>query len=321
LDRADHPLMAALALATLLLAITVWHAFRRRSIERAVAARLPVGPSGIVAGAEPIYVSARSSLPSPPAPSTAALLLLHGFGDTPQALGQLARELAARGYTVLAPLLPGHGRSLREFRDSGEAMWVGAARQALAEVRQRASRVGIVGLSMGGAIAVTLAATYPAEVAALALLAPYLEAPGGVRLLARMAPVAGLLLPYLDSRDPRSIHDPVARERALGYGVSTPRLVAELVRLADHAREALPKVTAPTLYVQSREDNRLLPEGAARAFARLGARTKRLEWLSGCGHVITVDYGWPHVAQLVGEWMDEVLDPEGRRDAREPGSG
>jgi carboxylesterase len=73
------------------------------------------------------------------------------------------------------------------------------------------------------------------------------------------------------------------------------------------AREALPKVMAPTLVIQSREDNRIAPAAAAAAFARLGARERRMEWITGSGHVITVDYKREQVAQDVGSWMDAHL--------------
>lgn len=46
------------------------------------------------------------------------VLLLHGFGDTPQTLALLARRLRKTGYSVLAPLLPGHGRNLEAFEKS-----------------------------------------------------------------------------------------------------------------------------------------------------------------------------------------------------------
>ena len=45
------------------------------------------------------------------------VLLLHGFGDTPQTLALLARRLKKSGYSVLAPLLPGHGRSMAVIRE------------------------------------------------------------------------------------------------------------------------------------------------------------------------------------------------------------
>ena len=87
------------------------------------------------------------------------------------------------------------------------------------------------------------------------------------------------------------------------------QLVRELLRAADAARAALPSVTAPTLYVQSREDNRVTPAVAARAFASIGAPTKRLEMLNGCGHVLTVDFCRDRVASLVIEWLSGVAAP------------
>jgi carboxylesterase len=290
--------MIPLTLAAILIAVLLWRAGSRRYIERAAAARLPVAASGIIPGAEPIDLAAPESAPG--------LLLLHGFGDTPQTLDHLARELHARGYGIFVPLLPGHGRTLREFRASGATAWLDAARRALEELEERHERVGIVGLSMGGALGAILAAEH-ADTRALVLLAPYLVPRERVRLVARTASLVGALTPYLSSRDERSIRDPIERARALGYGVSTPRLVAELVRVADRGLAALPGVRVPTLYIQSREDNRLDPEGAVRAFDAIGAQEKRLEWLTGAGHVITVDYGWRHVADTVGDWLDETL--------------
>ncbi|HEX6533079.1 MAG TPA: alpha/beta fold hydrolase [Gemmatimonadaceae bacterium] len=288
--------MIALSLFLLILAaFLVWRARWRGHVERAALARRPTGADGLVPGAGAIVL--------PDAPSGDAVLLLHGFGDTPQTLAGLAAVLHARGYAVYAPLLPGHGRTLAEFRRSRATEWIAAARDALDETCARHARVGVVGLSMGGALAAILAAERR-DIAALALLAPYLEPPPGVRWLARLAPLAGLLLPYLSSDDTRSIHDPAERARALGYGATTPRLIAELVTVAEMARAGLARVRAPSLYVQSREDNRLGPAGAARAFDALGAPEKRLEWVEGCGHVITVDYQRDRVAALVLAWMD-----------------
>ena len=69
------------------------------------------------------------------------------------------------------------------------------------------------------------------------------------------------------------------------------------------AWERLPRVTVPTLYVQSREDNRLTSQGAESAFERLASADKRLEWLEGCGHIITVDYQRDRVLAETARWI------------------
>ena len=70
------------------------------------------------------------------------------------------------------------------------------------------------------------------------------------------------------------------------------------------AAAALPAIHTPTLMIHSREDNRLSPEEAQRAFDRIGSREKQLVWLTGAGHVITVDYGKERVFELVADWLE-----------------
>lgn len=290
-------LLLTFALGALM--VGAWRAFVMRRVERECAARLPTAAYGIIAGAGSIALGG--------AEAREAVLLLHGFGDTPQTLHYLARDLHARGYTVLAPLLPGHGRTLRTFTASSADEWLACAREALRTMRARHARVGVVGLSMGGALA-TLLAAESAGLPALVLIAPYLDAPRHVRRAARFAPLIGVAAPYVGGRGgDRSIHDPAERARSLAYGATTTSQLRELVRTADRARSRLSRITAPTLIVQSREDNRIAPSVAEAALGALGASEKRLEWIAGCGHVITVDYGRERVSELAGDWLDAHL--------------
>lgn len=303
--------MIPLVLTAVLAAVIVWHLVWRSYVERSVRVRLPLGADGggVVPGAEPIELY--------PAAPVGAILLLHGFGDTPQSLELLANRLYESGFAVRAPLLPGHGRTLRDFRAANEAQWVAEARRALQELRGHDERVGIVGLSMGGALAALLASE-SSDVRALALLAPYLEPPPSVRLLARISYVAGWLVPYIRGGDPRSIYDPAAHAAALSYRVVTPGSIAELVRLVDRARARLSRIMVPTLYMQSREDYRIPVKAAERSFEALGTSEKRLEWLTGCGHVITADYCHEKVEEMVLEWVELYVE---RDDVRTPLAG
>src|ERR671929_869167 len=142
--------MLPLALIAALTAALLWRArSAARAVERAVAERLPVGADGVVPGAAAIDLREPTGESAP----TAGVLLLHGFGDTPQVFTYLAAELHARGYAVYAPLLPGHGRTLRDFAASSAEDWLAPAGKALREMGERYDRVGVVGLSMGGALA------------------------------------------------------------------------------------------------------------------------------------------------------------------------
>ena len=296
--------------------LAFWWAVRRglgRRTERATLARLPVDAEGIIEGAGGIVRQGASNR---------AVLILHGFGDTPQTLHYLADHLHGLGFTVHAPLLPGHGRTLAEFGDTSADAWLAAADAELVALRRRFEFVGLVGLSMGGALSVILAARHggrsidaaggPRLAArgpdALILLAPYLSMRARAERVATLHWLISPFATYLPSREEASIRDPRERAHSRGFGTVTPGLVRELRRVVRWAQHALPDVRQPTLVIQSREDNRIEEAAAARSFDRLGAVEKRFVWTEGSGHVITVDTGRERVLELTGEWLLDWAD-------------
>jgi carboxylesterase len=230
------------------------------------------------------------------------VLLLHGFGDTPQTLALLARHLHKCGYSLYAPLLPGHGRDMDAFRVTGADDWINAAREAFAQMRSRHEHVSIIGLSMGGALA-TIVASEQSDIPALVLIAPYLGMPRLLRLAAITQGLWSRFAGEFNSRDPRSIRDPIEREKNLAYGKITGRALFQLWRVVRRARRAIRSVRSPTLIIQSREDPRCSPSVAEFALAALGAEEKTLIWTEGAGHIITVDYGRERVFSETETWL------------------
>lgn len=279
-----------------------WRTHTRRRFEQAHAARRALDAQGNVIGAGAMQWPA----PHPDAP---AALLLHGFNDTPQSMAFLAARLHAAGYAVCVPQLPGHGVSLaRMAHEARAAGWQRTVHDALAALQARHARVFVCGQSMGGALAIveTIASRAVAsrEVVALALLAPYIGMTPALQLRTFAATLLQWLLPYHTSTGgERSIHDAVARAEALGPGVVTARMLRGLRHVARAAQRALPQLTRPTLYLQSREDNRIAVSVAEQAFAAIGARDKRQQWMAGCGHILSVDFCRVAVADAVIAWF------------------
>jgi carboxylesterase len=191
---------------------------------------------------------------------------------------------------------------MRDFKQSRADEWIKAARSALIAMREKSPTVSVVGLSMGGALAVLLAAE-SRDISALVLIAPYLGMPRVLRLAAATHWIWGRFTGEINGRSPRSIRDPIEREKNLAYGAVTARALFELSRVMTRARKALPRVTAPTLIVQSREDPRVAPEVAESAVKEIGAKEKKLVFTEGAGHIITVDYGRERVFSEVEKWL------------------
>lgn len=283
-------------LAVVIVALVIAINWRRTSLmverEREVAARFEVGPDGIIPGAQPIDLAGDPKR---------AVLLVHGYGDTPQTMRYFAEHLNQKGWTVRAILLPGHGRRLRDLARARAGAWIVAVREEYAALRARHETVCLAGLSMGGALCAITAVETPPP--ALVLLAPYLSMPRHVRLAASTYRVWAPFVPYLSSRPTGSVLDPRELGKTLSPGYTTGRLLRELYKVVRRARGALPRVTSPTLVICSRTDNRVPAAAAARNFTLLGAPERQLVWREGAGHVITVDYGRDEVFSLAEEWL------------------
>lgn len=279
-------LVGVAALATATAALT-----RRRiaqRVETEYALRYPPDDEGIARGAGAFVL---------PATTGRGLLLLHGSGDSPQSLRYLAEALHAHGYEVHAPLLPGHGRSPRAFAGASAADYREAVARSLAGVVTRNQWTGVIGLSMGAALAAD-AVIGSTKVRALVLLAPYMLPPTGVRVASKASILWSALVPYVRGRGAASVHDPTARDESRAYGTFSRGAMAALVETADAGFRALATITVPTLVINSNQDNRIRRELADRVLGMITAPVEQ-HWLEGCGHVITVDYCKDDVARLV----------------------
>jgi pimeloyl-ACP methyl ester carboxylesterase len=95
------------------------------------------------------------------------VVLLHGAGFDHTTWALHSRWLAHHGHSVLAPDLPGHGRSSGAPISSiaGMADWTAALLDAAG-----ATKAWLVGHSMGSLIAIETAARHPSRVSALSLI-------------------------------------------------------------------------------------------------------------------------------------------------------
>src|SRR3546814_20256744 len=82
------------------------------------------------------------------------------------------RFLAERGYAVEVPLLPGHGTTWQDMNTTNWDDWYGEIERVFAKLVEENDKVVVAGLSMGGALALRLAAHHPESVHGLMLVNP-----------------------------------------------------------------------------------------------------------------------------------------------------
>lgn len=234
-------------------------------------------------------------------------LLLHGFTGTPWDVRPLGDALAARGYRVHAPLLPGHGLVPEAMLHVRAADWVAASEAALARLPLGPVFVG--GLSMGGLLALVLAARYPERVRALALLAPAVRFKGPLMTFLR----ATRKVPWLEWVKPwvhktaTDLSDPDALRRAPLIPRFPSARLGDLWTLQDLASDAEPKVRAPTLIVVAEHDHVVDPDAGAYLQHRLAAASEiRCVRMARGFHILPRDVDGPAVAREVTDFFQRL---------------
>ena len=223
-----------------------------------------------------------------------AVLCLHGLTGTPYEVRPLGEACAARGMRAVGPALPGHCETPQALARVTHDAWLDAARDRLGALRGEHERVFVTGLSMGGLLALALAAE--GGVDALAVVGTPLKLSAPVRLL---APIVKRFYGFPAKRGGADIREPAARARHPSYPVMPLAGVHELLRLQRRVRGLLSRVTAPILIAHGALDHTADPADAA-AIERAVASTVRERLVfEASGHVVSVDHDGARLAAAV----------------------
>lgn len=211
-------------------------------------------------------------------------LLCHGFTGTPQSLRAWGEHLAAGGLTVSCPLLPGHGTRWQDLNRTRWPDWYGAVETAFEELSGRCATVFVMGLSMGGALALRLAECRPEAVAGLVLVNPSVVT---TRRSFAVLPVLQWVVPSL-AGPANDIAKPDVVE--LAYDRAPLRALYSLTRLWLVVRSDLRQVVAPLLVFRSATDHVVEPVNTELVLEGVGSAVVEERLLLDSYHVATLDH-------------------------------
>ncbi|MGW5616972.1 alpha/beta hydrolase [Streptomyces sp. NPDC003877] len=240
-----------------------------------------------------------------------AVLLCHGFTGSPQSLRPWAEYLAEHGLTVSLPLLPGHGTRWEDLRITGWQDWYAEVDRELRALRERRAKVFVAGLSMGGALALRLAARHGDAVSGVVVVNPANKVHG---LAAHALPVVRHLVPAT-----KGIASDIAKpgSRELGYDrvpLHAAHSLRQFFRIVDGE---LPQVTQPVLLLRSPQDHVVPPADSARVLSRISSTDVKEVILEQSYHVATLD----HDADRIHEESLAFIDRLAPGLVKEPGLG
>jgi carboxylesterase len=270
----------------------------------------PPAPRPVVlAGAEPF------ARPGDGPDGRTGVLLVHGFTGNPSSMRDWGEHLAAEGFAVSVPLLPGHGTTWQDCNSHDEREWVQAVDDALDELAADCDRVVVAGLSMGGTLAIRTAERRPADVAGLVLVNPALLTQ---RLDAKLLPLLARLTPSWAPIG-NDVKKPGVEE--LAYPKLPTRAAVSLRRLWAETRADLAAVRAPLLVFRSREDHVVEPASVELLLAQVASTDVTEVVLEDSYHVATIDNDAPLVFARSAAWIRERFpadEPVGEPDTPLP---
>lgn len=227
------------------------------------------------------------------------VLLCHGFTGTPQSLRPWADQLAAAGFAVRCPLLPGHGTRWPDMNRTRWTDWYGEVDRAFTALRAECDEVFVAGLSMGGTLALRLAEQHGPDVAGLVLVNPSL---GSARWdVNHLVPLLSRVLP---SRP--GVADDIKRPgepRELAYDRVPLKALASLLEFWAVVRSDLGKVGQPLLTFRSEVDHVVEPLSGRLLLDGVSSADVEERVLSDSYHVATLDNDAPAIFSGSVEWI------------------
>lgn len=227
----------------------------------------------ILEGAEPFFLPGGRT----------GVLLIHGFTGLPAELLLMGKYLQAEGYTVLGVRLAGHGTTVEDMSHMTGEDWLDSARDGYALLQGACDKVVVAGHSMGGILALLLAAEKEAA-GVISMSAPiYIAEERGIAMLPPRAACRGQFVPKARRR---LKHVPPAVNHT--YRSMPLEGVHEMLDLIERAKKVLPSIKIPALLLHSLNDRTADAESALYLREHLGSEEKTLVWLKSSGHLIPV---------------------------------
>ena len=238
------------------------------------------------------------------------VLCLHGFTASPAEMRWLGEYLAAQGLTVYGPRLPGHATQPRDLAHYRWQDWYAAALDGVHVLRSQCVQVFVAGHSMGGDLALLLAAEKVVD-GVVAMAAPVIFH----RRPMALAHWIKWVLPYTDHSDRTHLTELVRSlqaergEAAVGrvrYNLWSTAAVAELYALTGIVRDRLPLVDIPLLLLYSEGDKTVTLE--SRDLIVAGVRSSLVEQhtLQHSDHILPQDSERETVFALVTDFVGRV---------------
>lgn len=239
-----------------------------------------------------------------------ACLFIHGFTASPSEMYPVAQMVHAEtNYTVSGPLLPGHGSSPQEMNQTGWEDWFERVEQEIAYLQQRAKRIYVTGLSLGGLLSLHAASHNDSINGVIAINTPiFSKSPH----LMALVPLLSYVKPFHPKRTELEGQELEKRGR-FAYPVYPLKALQSMRLLRANVIKELPDLKTPLLLFQSQWDENVDPRSAKFIKDQAQQAPVKLIELQNSSHIATMGPDNQLIAQGIIDFIKHVTQGEAKR--------
>jgi carboxylesterase len=246
--------------------------------------------------------------------SDTGVLLIHGLMAAPEEVREWADFLHAKGLTVYAPRLSGHGTSARDLSVRKYQDWLDSADRGHTILKTCCKKILVAGFSTGAGIALQSAILKPHDFeAVIAVSAPlkfksfssrFAELLDGFNRRCNNRGMGHYVREYVKN-DADNPH--------INYLRCPVSAFVQVKKLMKEVRRLLPAISIPALVIQATEDPKVAAQSGPGIFQRLGTDKKHFAWIDYNRHGIIRGEISGDVFREVASFLNvhHLIDPAG----------
>jgi len=223
--------------------------------------------------------------------NSTGVLLTHGFTATSVEVRQMAKYLSEKGFTVAGPLLPGHGKTIKDMNQVVWQDWVAAVDELYDELSAKCKKIFVIGESMGALLSMVMVMRH-SNIAGAMLFAPAMKVP-------KLA-ISEYIWPFKEYIFKKNVDESMEWQ---GFNVVPLHAASQLVKLQRYVKKTMHQIKVPTLVFQGQLDQSIDPISSVLVLEGISSEEKELIWLEDSSHCILLDKQLPDVEKICFEFI------------------
>jgi len=231
------------------------------------------------------------------------VLLLHGFTSSTRTVDGMVPYLEKRRIPYAMPVLRGHGTHYRDMAGTTADDWYADAEKALLELSAKVDKVIVVGLSMGGLVAIDLGIRHPDKIASLVTMATALKFKDPLSGLSEYLSRAVKFWP-----SPNAYNDKECAENNRNYPKFATDAFVSLYKYSREVEMRLPELMAPIMILQSKKDQIVSPVSANLIYEGVSSEFRDIVWFKRSGHEMGQDMEAAQVFETIDSFIGNFIE-------------